>query len=417
VTATYGDDPNFSGSTSAGFPVTVAKASATVLITLDDPDPSGVGDAVPVSYTVTGSSSGVAPTGTVTISASGTESCTGSVEDGTCSITLTASGNRTLTASYAGDANYNGDTDTEAHAVRVATTTALASSLNPSDFGQSVTFTATVTSGGGTPGGTVQFVVDGVDGVTDNLNGSGVATFTTAALTVGSHQIGARYLGNSSFGGSTATEITQVVNVGNAAPNAVDDPDYSVTEDQSLTVNAAQGVLANDTDDTGPLVATTVTPPAHAASFTLNTDGSFSYTPEANFSGSDGFVYQASDGSLSDQATVTITVNPVNDPPSFTAGPDQEVSSFLTSLLGVTVLGWAQNISAGPSEAGQTVSFLVTTDNDAAFADLPAVGSNGTLTFRPVGRGDTVVVTVTVVAQDSEGGSSASQQFTITINP
>jgi hypothetical protein len=416
VTATYVDDPNFAGSTSPGFSVTVGKANATVVITADDPDPSAQGATVPVAFSVTGSSSGAAPAGTVTISASGTESCSADVAAGACDLTLTTLGNRTLTATYSGDDNYNGDTDTESHSVRLASATALGSSLNPSDAGQSVTFTATVTSGGGTPSGTVQFTVDGVTVGSDGLNGSGQATFTTSALTQGSHQIGARYLGSATFAASTATELTQVVNAGNAAPNAVDDPGYTVDEDQALSVGVAQGVLANDTDD-GSLTASVVDGPDHAASFTLNPDGSFSYTPEADFFGTDQFVYQASDGSLTDQATATITVNAVNDAPSFTAGGDQSVSSFLASLTGVSVPGWAQNVSPGPNETGQTVTFDVSTDNDAAFITLPAVSSSGTLTYQPAAQGGTVVVTVTVVAQDSGGLSSAAQQFTITLNP
>jgi VCBS repeat-containing protein len=59
-----------------------------------------------------------------------------------------------------------------------------------------------------------------------------------------------------------------------------------------------------------------VTPPSHASSFTLNADGSFSYTPVSNYSGPDSFTYKANDGSLdSNIATVSITVTPINDPP------------------------------------------------------------------------------------------------------
>jgi hypothetical protein len=80
--------------------------------------------------------------------------------------------------------------------VKAATVTSVGSSVNPSDFGQTVTFTATVTSAAGAPVGNVQFKDNGTNlGVTVALNGSGVATVTTAALTVGTHVITAEYAG------------------------------------------------------------------------------------------------------------------------------------------------------------------------------------------------------------------------------
>src|SRR5262245_2038633 len=98
--------------------------------------------------------------------------------------------------------------------------------------------------------------------------------------------------------------------------NPVANPDaYSVNEDSTLTVNAS-GVLANDTDpDADPLTAVLVSGPSHGA-LTLNANGSFTYTPDANFNGADSFTYSANDGwSNSPVATVSITVNAVNDAP------------------------------------------------------------------------------------------------------
>jgi large repetitive protein len=98
------------------------------------------------------------------------------------------------------------------------------------------------------------------------------------------------------------------------APVANDDS-YSVNEDQTLTVSAP-GVLANDTDvDGDALTALVVVGPAHGT-LTLNPNGSFTYTPNPNYNGEDSFTYGASDWSLpSNYATVTITVNSVNDAP------------------------------------------------------------------------------------------------------
>jgi hypothetical protein len=100
----------------------------------------------------------------------------------------------------------------------------------------------------------------------------------------------------------------------NTAPVAEDDA-YAVDEDTTLSVTAP-GVLDNDGDaEDDSLTAVLVDGPLNAASFSLSADGSFDYTPDEEFSGTDGFTYRANDGELdSSVATVTITVDPVNDP-------------------------------------------------------------------------------------------------------
>ncbi|MCB8944291.1 MAG: tandem-95 repeat protein [Ardenticatenaceae bacterium] len=89
---------------------------------------------------------------------------------------------------------------------------------------------------------------------------------------------------------------------------------YTVAEDAVLNI-AATGVLSNDTDiDLDPLTAVLNTPPANGT-VNLNLDGSFTYTPTANFNGNDNFTYHANDGTNnSNIATVSIEVTPVNDP-------------------------------------------------------------------------------------------------------
>src|SRR5262249_62086861 len=84
------------------------------------------------------------------------------------------------------------------------------------------------------------------------------------------------------------------------------------------TFGAGGGVLANDTDVESDLLlsATLVSGPAHGT-LTWVGDGTFTYTPTANFHGTDTFTYRTGDAQAqSNVATVTITVNPVNDPPT-----------------------------------------------------------------------------------------------------
>ena len=116
---------------------------------------------------------------------------------------------------------------------------------------------------------------------------------------------------------NTARLQTRIVS--NTAPSANDDS-YSVLEDTTLTVSVP-GVLANDTDPDGhALTAATVMQPQHGQlSFLSN--GSFVYTPEANYFGPDEFGYVANDGlTNSNPARVIITVTPGNDRP--VARPD-----------------------------------------------------------------------------------------------
>lgn len=97
-----------------------------------------------------------------------------------------------------------------------ATTTALASSANPAPFGGLVTFTATVTSGGGTPAGNVSFYNGATLLGTTTLNGGGVATYqaTYNQLPGGANAITAVYAGNGTYAASTSSVLTETITGG-----------------------------------------------------------------------------------------------------------------------------------------------------------------------------------------------------------
>ncbi len=92
-----------------------------------------------------------------------------------------------------------------------ATTTALGSSVNPAVYGQTVTLTATVSSGAGTPTGTVTFD-DGATAIGTGTLASGVATLTTSTLIAGSHSLTAVYGGNATYTSSTSSILAESVN-------------------------------------------------------------------------------------------------------------------------------------------------------------------------------------------------------------
>ncbi len=122
----------------------------------------------------------------------------------------------------------------------------------------------------------------------------------------------------------------------NTAPSVFADS-YSTDEDSTLTVNAARGVLANDADaelDTLTVSsAKPLTAPAHG-SLTLNTNGSLTYKPSANYNGTDTFTYKANDGTVDSPtpATVTITIKSVNDAPTLSGVPSLTTVDELTPL-------------------------------------------------------------------------------------
>jgi VCBS repeat-containing protein len=106
---------------------------------------------------------------------------------------------------------------------------------------------------------------------------------------------------------SAEATVTLTIEAANIAPVGSDDA-FTLTQDSPLTV-AAPGLLANDTDADGDaLTAQLGTDVAHGT-LTLNADGSFSYTPEAGYTGTDSFTYQVSDGTdLSEAVTVSLTI-------------------------------------------------------------------------------------------------------------
>ena len=120
-----------------------------------------------------------------------------------------SSGTGTCTVAYdqSGNGNYNAATQvTESvTASKAGSSTVVSSSMNPSDLGQEVTFTATVTSGAGTPSGTVQFKDGGNNLGTATSLVSGQAQLATSSLGAGTHTITADYSGDSNFSTSSGT--------------------------------------------------------------------------------------------------------------------------------------------------------------------------------------------------------------------
>ncbi len=182
------------------------------------------------------------------------------------------------------------------------------------------------------------------------------------------------YNGTDSFeyeicdGGTPELCDTAIVNIiiesVNDAPVTVDDA-YTTSEDTPLTDN----VTLNDSDVDHPLVVTTtpVTPPANGT-LVLNADGTFTYTPNPDFNGTDSFEYEICDGGnppLCDTAMVVITVDAVNDAPI--AVDDTETTQEDTDII--------SDVLPNDSDV----------DNDPLTASVVTAPANGTLVLNPDG--------------------------------
>jgi YVTN family beta-propeller protein len=172
---------------------------------------------VQYSGTVSGSSyvGSVKITLQATDNASGVASTVYRLDNGAAALysgpfTVSSVGSHTLTFHSVDVAGNIESSHTSTFSIIAETTTAITSSLNPSTYCASVTFTATVTSTAGTPTGTVKFYSSGTLIGSATLSG-GVATFTTASLAAGGHSMTAVYEGATKFAGSTSPALTQTV--------------------------------------------------------------------------------------------------------------------------------------------------------------------------------------------------------------
>jgi Bacterial Ig-like domain (group 3)/FG-GAP-like repeat len=200
-------------------------ASTTTTLSAS-PNPAITGQSVTLAAAVASTTAGT-PTGTVSFldgtTVLGNSALTAQGTATFSSTTLTA-GTHSLTAQYSGDGTFAASTSSAVSLVvsaasKASTSAALTSSQNPSTFGQSVTFTVTVSSQtAGTPTGTATFFDGNTQlGAPIVLNGSAASQYTTSSLSTGSHSITAQYSGDSNYATCTSTAVTQVVNASTKA--------------------------------------------------------------------------------------------------------------------------------------------------------------------------------------------------------
>jgi VCBS repeat-containing protein len=189
-----------------------------------------------------------------------------------------------------------------------------------------------------------------------------------------------------SDGGMESDPVTVTIEVKPIPDNPVaNDDTYTTDEDTSLNIDSA-GVLSNDADGDGDaLTAALASDPAHG-SLTLNPGGSFSYTPNPDFNGTDSFTYRASDGAEADTATVTIEVRsvadfPVASPDTYTTDEDTPLTVEAPGVLGNDSDADGDSLTVGVWRPDFPVSGDLRLNDDGSFTYTPRPNWSGSERF------------------------------------
>jgi uncharacterized protein YjdB len=212
ISATYSGDSNCKSSTSAVVTQTVnSNPIGTTTALAASPNPSTYGQSVLLTATVTPASGTGTPAGTVTFLDGATALGSSTIAGGaaTLSVSNLSVGAHSIKAQYNGSSTYSSASAVVTQTInKASTTTTLTSNRNPSNVGQSVTFTATVSASAAS--GSVQFL-DGATILGTVTLSAGRASLSTASLSAGSHSITAKYIGDARYNGSTSAVVTQTV--------------------------------------------------------------------------------------------------------------------------------------------------------------------------------------------------------------
>jgi Bacterial Ig-like domain (group 3)/Bacterial Ig-like domain (group 1) len=402
LTATYGGSAEFEGSQGTR-PHTVEEpqpVQTTTRITADDPDPSDPGQVVTVRFTVTATSG--TPSGTVTVTASsGGESCSASVTDGVCNLSLSQPGELTLTASYAGEGGFAGSSDTVFHTVRTpppppSVPSATASTVRVKD--------ATIRLNHHTDVSVVVRDADGktLDGIAVTLSatGDGNTINPSSATTDGK--------GEAKFSFESSVAGTKTVTATAGDVTLAEQPTITVEQSQTRTsitsdlpdpsapgepVVVGFAVTSDDGTPTGDVAVTassgeTCTGPAPSGSCSLVPSAAGSITITATYAGDGNFTGSSAQVSH----VVAVPAPPVlamRSQPSSTAVPDRpfdhqpeiqlrDAGGRDLKQAGVTVFA---GLASGTGTLSGTTSVVTNADGRAAFTDLAIDGAAGSYTL------------------------------------
>jgi|GEM_PF-937068 len=418
VIATYAGQGAFTPAVSVVIILGIDKYGTKATLT-STPNPSLFGQNVIFNLNIVSSEPGFIPSPVLLVDQSTNQTLATLTPDSAGNASFSTSslaiGFHYIVATYAGDAQHAGSSVSVFQQVisGYPTSTTLTSSLNPSIAGQTVTFTAAVTSTNGTPTGSIQFT-DGTTTLgTQLLSASGTATFATNALTAGIHTITATYVPTGTFAGSSAS-LSQTVQSGYPTTTTVRSSLNPSTVGQSVTftvhVSSLNGVptgffaVLDSASNIGAIV------PVDA-----NGDGSWTpatlargahtitavYNPDPGFALSTGTLLQQVDG-LPD--TVVLTATPTTATFGNSIALTATVTASGTPTGVVTFLSNAIILGSAPLVNG--VATLSTTTLTVGANYINAVYSGDT-TYNGA-RSNSITVTITVQPTTLTLNSSAN---------
>jgi len=396
ITAVYGGDANDSASTSNAVTVTVQSATTKVALTPSQ-SPTNFGQPFTLTAAVTGN--GGVPAGSVTFSDGGTPLQTVTLANGTAAYTTSALavGGHTFTASYGGDANDTASSSAPltVQVLETVTIVLTSPSPNPSVARSNVHFVATITAQQGIqPTGSVTFFDNGVTPLgTEPINGN-TATFDTAALTVGTHQIIASYAGDGSTAATNSAPYTQVVNAAGVTvtlTSSANPATFGSLLTFTATAAGSNGSLTGTVkfEDGGATIGSAALSSTGVASFSTSTLGTgvhqivAAYQGDANDQPASSSVLQqvverTTSITLTSSQNPMLTLAPVTITAAVANGPNAAGGSEITAAPTGTIT-FAQDgvvVSTLPVSSSGTAALQV--------ASLPA----GTHTFVATYSGD-----------------------------
>ncbi len=389
ITAAYAGDPNFGTSTSSVLTQNANQASTQTTVT-PSPSVSPLGASVTFTAHVAPVSPGAGvPSGSLTFKDGTTSLGTITLTAGSASISTSALGlgSHSITAVYSGDGNdFLGSTSAPSIEVIGGTSVILASSTNPTTFGQSVTFTATVSasaSGSGVPTGSVTFM-DGTQSLGTFPLTSGVASVQLSSLTGGNHAITAVYSGNAQLAPNTSSPATQVVN-----------PLSTITK---ITPSVSSGAFGELVTFSAKVTSTSGTP---AGSVTFSDGGNVLATVPVGSSGIATYsssslavgahnvaaAFSNAAGSFGPSASSALTFNVARTSTSTVLTP-----STPSPVVGQDVT-FTATVAASSPGAGSPAGTVVFTDGSAVIGSAPLSAGTATLTvaLSPAGQAHSIV--------------------------
>jgi hypothetical protein len=411
ITAKYSGDGNVTGSTSATLTETISQAPTTTTVT-SSLTPSVYGQAVTFTATIQ-LPAGITATGAVTFMDGTTSLGSSTIASNSAqfSVPTLAAGTHSITAVYGGNANLSGSTSAVLSQVvnGASTNTAITSSANPSTFGQSVTFSATIqTASGGNTTGTITFL-DGSIPLGTAAVSSNAAQLSLSSLSLGSHSVTAKYSGDNNFTASTSTALTQTINQASTTTTVASNLNpatygqsitFTVTVQPSAggtptgTVGLMDGAtsLANSTLSGGGSVQLTVGGlSAGAHSITAV------YSGDANFTASTS----AALAEAVNQGSTTTTISSSANPSAF----DQSVTFTATVLppAGTTATGAVTFMDGATSLGSATLS-----SNSAQLVVSALTVGTHSITAVYAGSANLSGSTSTVLSQVVNGASTTT---------